>query len=98
MANERCDLLIVGGGLSGLSAAIFTARAGLKTVVFDKGESTIAPISRVNNYLGFPEGVPGAELLARGRAQAERFGAVIVAERVEKLERLEDGTFRAATE
>jgi thioredoxin reductase len=98
MTEYDFDVLIVGGGLSGLSAAIFTSRAGLKTVVFDKGESTIAKVSRVQNYLGFPDGIPGTELIERGRKQAERFGAVLKAERVTKLTRLEDGAFQATTE
>jgi len=98
MAAHEFDVLIVGGGLSGLSAAIFTCRAGLKTVVFDKGESTIADVSRVNNYLGFPEGIPGEELIARGRKQAERFGAVLKMLRVESLGRREDGSFVAVVE
>src|SRR6267143_3262501 len=98
MTAHSFDVLIVGGGLSGLSSAIFTCRAGLKTVVFDKGESTIADVSRVNNYLGFPEGIPGEELIARGRKQAERFGAVLKMVRVETVKRLEDGSFEAATE
>jgi thioredoxin reductase (NADPH) len=98
MTASAFDLLIVGGGLSGLSAAIFTCRAGLKTVVFDKGESTIATVARVNNYLGFPEGIPGAELIERGRKQAQRFGAVVKMERVEHVRRLDDGSFEAETE
>ncbi len=98
MGEHDFDVLIVGGGLSGLSAAIFTSRAALRTVVFDKGESTIADVSRVNNYLGFPEGIPGADLVDRGRAQAERFGASVKAERVEDLRLEPDGTFVARTE
>ncbi|HEX9709822.1 MAG TPA: NAD(P)/FAD-dependent oxidoreductase [Candidatus Thermoplasmatota archaeon] len=89
------DVLVVGGGLSGLSAAIFLARADLKTVVFDTGASTIQPISMVNNYLGFPEGIPGAELLERGRTQARRFGVELRAELVQQVRRLGDGTYEA---
>lgn len=98
MSEHDFDVLIVGGGLSGLSAAIFTSRAGLRTVVFDKSESTIAKVSMVNNYLGFPEGIPGAELIERGRKQAQRFGATIKLERVEELRREPDGTFVARSE
>lgn len=93
MPETPVDVVIVGGGLAGLSAAIFLARADLKTVVFDAGASTIAPISMVNNYLGFPDGVPGQELLARGRRQAERFGATVIAERAETFTPRKDGTF-----
>jgi len=98
MGEHDFDVLVVGGGLSGLSAAIFTSRAGLKTVVFDKGESTIATVSVVNNYLGFPEGIAGSELIERGRRQAERFGATLKMERVEELRRAHDETFVVRTE
>lgn len=93
MPEPTVDIVIVGGGLAGLSAAIFLARADLKTVVFDAGASTIRPISTVNNYLGFPEGIPGEELLARARKQAERFGATIHQERAEAVTTGDDGTF-----
>ncbi len=98
MSEHDFDVLIVGGGLSGLSAAIFTSRAGLKTAVFDRGESTIAKVSVVNNYLGFPDGVPGAELIERGRTQARRFGATLKMERAEELRREPDGSFAVRTE
>jgi thioredoxin reductase (NADPH) len=49
MGEHDFDVLIVGGGLSGLSAAIFTSRAGLNTVVFDKGESTISRVAVVTH-------------------------------------------------
>lgn len=98
MGENDFDVLIVGGGLAGLSAAIFTARAALRTAVFDKGESTISDVSLVNNYLGFPEGVSGADLVARGRAQAERFGALVRVDGVAQLRQEADGTFMARTE
>lgn len=93
MEEEPRDVLVVGGGLSGLSASIFLARANLRTIVFDTGASTIQPVSMVNNYLGFPEGIAGAELLERGRQQARRFGVEVRMEHVEKVRRREDGSF-----
>ena len=98
MGSIASDVIIVGGGLAGLSAAIFLGRAQLRTIVFDKGESTIAPITRVNNYLGFPDGIPGSELLERGRQQAKKFGAEIRAERVQRLRRSDAGPFQVSTE
>jgi thioredoxin reductase len=98
MGEHDFDVLVIGGGLSGLSASIFLQRAGLRAVIFDKGESTIAKVATVGNYLGFPEGVPGPELIERGRKQAQRFGATLKQERVEDLRRDPDGSFVARCE
>ena len=68
------DLVIVGGGPAGASAAIFAGRAGLRTAVLDAGNG-MAPKALVNNHLGLEAGVDGPELLARGRRQAEASGA-----------------------
>ena len=79
------DVIIAGGGVAGLSAAIFLARAGVATALFDQGESSLYRVSRVNNYLGFPEGIGGAELLQRGKDQAQRFGATVIGARLETV-------------
>ena len=70
------DVVVAGGGAAGLSAAIFLARAKVSVAVFDRAESSLRRVERVYNYLGFPEGVGGSELLDLGRRQAERFGAI----------------------
>ena len=98
MSEQVFDVLIVGGGMAGTTAAMFLQRGGLKTVVFDKRESRLVDVSRVNNYPGFPEGLPGTELLALSRKQAERFGAVVKDERAEELKVLADGSFAARGE
>jgi thioredoxin reductase len=71
------DVVIIGGGPAGASAAIFTARAGLATVVIDadKGKTRAAMLY---NHLGFPAGITGPDLVDRGRDQAERSGATWV--------------------
>lgn len=73
--QEIRDVVIVGGGLAGLSAAIYLGRAKRDVLVVDAGHSMAVWEPDVQNYLGFPEGISGSDLLARGREQAIRFGA-----------------------
>jgi thioredoxin reductase (NADPH) len=70
-------VLIIGGGPAGITAAIYTARANLKTLVIDKGLTTgaLGTASKIANYPGFSEAISGAELLDRMRSQARTFGA-----------------------
>jgi thioredoxin reductase (NADPH) len=76
------DCIVVGGGPAGLTAAIYLARFLLRVLVVDGGASRAQRIPRTHNLPGFPEGIPGPELLARLRKQAETFGAVIVRDQV----------------
>jgi glycine/D-amino acid oxidase-like deaminating enzyme len=80
------EVLIVGGGMAGLSAATFTARAGLDTVVVTAGESILKRNAHVENYLGFPAGINPRLLLEMGRSQATRSGADLRRGRVTRLE------------
>ena len=73
---ELDDCIIVGAGPAGLTAAIYLARYWLRIRLFDSGDSRARWIPRTNNHAGFPDGIPGRELLARMQEQAERFGAV----------------------
>ncbi|GAB3024797.1 NAD(P)/FAD-dependent oxidoreductase [Natronobiforma cellulositropha] len=74
------DLVIVGSGIAGLSAAVYAARADFDPLVIEGPEpgGQLTLTTDVENYLGFPEGVGGTELIMRGRDQAERFGAEFV--------------------
>lgn len=81
----KYDAIVAGGGAAGLSAAIFLARASLSVAVFDRAESSLRRVAMVYNYLGFPEGVGGGELLDLGRRQAERFGAAVFDERIDTV-------------
>jgi thioredoxin reductase (NADPH) len=74
---EGFDCLIVGGGPAGLTAAIYLARFHLRVRLIDSGKSRAAMIPCTRNHAGFPDGVPGAELLDRMRRQALMAGAEI---------------------
>ncbi len=73
------DVIIIGHGPAGLSAAIFAARAGLKTLVIgSKEKSQLNYAKKIQNYFGFPEGIDGNKLLERGARQAKSCGAEII--------------------
>jgi thioredoxin reductase (NADPH) len=75
-AEDVCDLLVVGGGPGGLAAAVYGASEGLQTALIDTAAfgGQAGTSSRIENYLGFPAGLSGAELAARGTVQAAKFG------------------------
>ena len=74
------DMLIVGGGPGGYTAALYAARAGLSVALLEKlsAGGQMALTSEIDNYPGFPEGVDGFELGMQMKAGAERFGAETV--------------------
>jgi len=80
------DCIIIGAGPAGLTAAIYLARFHLRIRLIDSGDSRAGWIPRTNNHAGYPEGVPGPELLRLMLRQAERFGAVREAGRAERIE------------
>jgi thioredoxin reductase (NADPH) len=85
------DVLVVGGGPAGLTAALYLARFRRSVVVVDAGASRAATIPRSHNVAGFPDGVAGAELVAAMRRHAERYGATVVADEVMALQRAPHG-------
>jgi thioredoxin reductase (NADPH) len=97
MEDQPLDCLIVGGGPAGLTAAIYLARFHLDILVVDAGKSRAGWIPCTHNHAGFPDGISGKELLERMRAQAQKYGAKIVSDRVSKLELDEDSGLFAAT-
>jgi thioredoxin reductase (NADPH) len=90
---EDWDVIIIGGGFAGLSAAIYLGRAMRRTLVLDAGESAAQWEPEVQNYFGFPQGISGQNLLKCGADQAKHFGATILTDEVERAERDTDGTF-----
>src|SRR5580693_695980 len=82
-STDFYDLIVIGGGPAGLGAAVYGASEGLRTVLVEQlatggqaGQS-----SRIENYLGFPDGVSGAQLTDRARRQATKFGAEVLTTR-----------------
>jgi thioredoxin reductase (NADPH) len=89
------DCLIIGGGPAGLTAAIYLARFRRRCLLVDTGASRAAWIPVSHNLPGFPDGIPGTELLARMRRQAQRYGAELMLGRIERLEARPEGGFVA---
>src|SRR5688500_1778602 len=84
------DLIVVGGGPAGLAGAVYAASEGLRTILVERtapgGQAGTS--SKIENYLGFPSGVSGAELARRAATQAKRFGAeIITAQEVVEIKR-----------
>jgi thioredoxin reductase (NADPH) len=77
------DVVIVGGGPAGLGAAVYAASEGLRTVLVERQATggQAGQSSRIENYLGFPDGVTGTQLTDRARRQAHKFGAEILTAR-----------------
>ncbi len=82
-AKEFYDLVVIGGGPAGLGAAVYGASEGLRTVLVERQATggQAGQSSRIENYLGFPDGVSGAQLTDRARRQARKFDAEVLTAR-----------------
>jgi thioredoxin reductase (NADPH) len=82
-SQEFYDLIVVGGGPAGLAAAVYGASEGLRTVLIERTATggQAGQSSKIENYLGFPDGVGGGQLADRARRQAEKFGAELITAR-----------------
>jgi thioredoxin reductase (NADPH) len=98
MSAEHHDVIIIGSGPAGLTAAIYAARARLAPLVIEGEPSSTSDqpggqlmlTTDVENFPGFPEGVMGPELMANFRTQAERFGATMITRKVAKVDLSDD--------
>jgi thioredoxin reductase (NADPH) len=83
------DVVIIGGGPAGLAAAVYGASEGLRTLVVEQSApgGQAGTSSRIENYLGFPSGVSGADLARRAATQARRFGAEVLTQETVSLRR-----------
>jgi thioredoxin reductase (NADPH) len=94
--DETFDVLIVGGGPAGVAAGVYAGAEGLCALVVEDiaigGQAGTS--SRIENYMGFPTGISGADLVWRGEIQAMKFGTrFAMPRRAVHLEKMEDGTF-----
>jgi len=93
-ASEKMyDVLIIGGGPAGLAASVYGSCEGLKTILVEKSNpgGQASSSARIENYLGFPKGLSGADLTRRAISQTLRFGTEILTPKTVKNIRLKDG-------
>jgi thioredoxin reductase (NADPH) len=99
LADDKAfDVVIVGGGPAGVAAGVYAGAEGLSALVVEDlavgGQAGTS--SRIENYMGFPTGISGADLVWRGEIQAMKFGTQFaMPRRVARLDRMEDGSFCA---
>jgi thioredoxin reductase (NADPH) len=92
------DVIIIGTGCAGYTAAIYTARANLSPLLLSGTQpgGQLTTTTEVENFPGFPEGIMGPELMMKMQQQAEKFGARVAWATVESIERQADGSFKLA--
>ncbi len=92
MSEKNYDVLVIGGGPAGLTAAMYASRSGLKTALFE-GTSPggqLNTIVNLENYPGFPDGIGGLELTGKFLEQAERFGTEVLYQGVDSVQKKGD--------
>ena len=100
MSEKIYDVAIIGGGPAGLTAAIYTARETLSTILLEKSMTGGIPaiVDQIENYPGFPDGITGPDLMQKMRVQADRFGTFV--SEFEEVSKIlpERGRFKLVTE
>ncbi len=81
------DVIIIGKGPAGLSAALYTVRSNLRTLIIGRDDSRLLKADKVDNYFGFAETISGKQLLAEGEKQVKRLGTEIVSDEVISIEK-----------
>ncbi|MFI1745893.1 NAD(P)/FAD-dependent oxidoreductase [Thalassobellus sediminis] len=90
--TKKTEVVIVGAGPAGLSAALFLARANRQVIIFDWGKKRMPEKAQIHEYLGF-DGMKPREYFAKMRKEVEKYGALFVEEKVETIRKKEDCTF-----
>jgi thioredoxin reductase len=90
----ECDVVIIGGGAAGLSAALVLSRARRKILVVDSGSPRNAPAAHMHGYLS-RDGMPPSQFLSTGRGELQEYGGAIVTGTVKELVRCTEGGFQA---
>ena len=93
MSDSEYDVVVVGGGPAGLTAALYTTRLGLDTALVDRGGGRAAMMQDTHNVIGVTEETSGVEFLETAKAQVESYGADVHRDFIEAAERLDDGSF-----
>jgi thioredoxin reductase (NADPH) len=91
------DVIIIGKGPAGLSAALYTVRSNLKTLIIGRNDSRLRMAEKIDNYFGFAQTVSGGQLLKDGEEQAKRLGAEIVEDEVISIEKEDFFSITAAS-
>lgn len=93
------DVIIIGGGPAGISAGMYAARAALKTVLLEKGMpgGQASTTDKIENYPGFPAGIPGPDLMLKMDEQARNFGMEVRFTEVLSVSQTQDGNFAVIT-
>src|ERR1700745_1695463 len=94
--SQVIDSVIVGGGIAGLSAALFLARAGRSTIVYDAGRSRILSVDRIREFVGF-DGLSPEQMLTRAREEVLRYRGRLRQALVERIDQRNDGLFDVKT-